>query len=449
MPNPPEARSIPLFIALALTSLPACSLPFVVGDNPTDATGTDTTTDAATSDTATSDPTTTDAAPAVCGDGQVAGDEACDDGDDDDPHDGCDATCNRTGVLEWTFEHHRGPASQDAAVAVAIDSTGKILVLGAHDDGATVFALDPGGAELWQRPFTDISYFSIAVDGADRIYLGGMRGTVRCLTQQGADVWAVDDLENHVSEVHGLALADDALYGVGREVAVDGEGARLVLRRHDLTSGAVAWKTLTPPEFLDANGEAVALSGPNIVAVGWGATMIMIDGDGPGGQIVPQPLVTAFTTDGKLFSIEWGEEGRLWHDVAPIGQGDLVLTGYGPETDMVVRRLGADRAEKWTHIDGDVPGVWGKGIAVGPGEAIVVAGLDFIKNDGQDALVRGHSGDGDIVWTSVFTGAIDDRVDAAEDVAFGPGFIVAVGRESVSADDPFTTRLWARRFASE
>lgn len=434
----PHRSLVPLLLS-ALATGQACTLGIVVGDNPADETTTAASTGAATT---IPDPTTSTGAPlpAVCGDGLVADGEVCDDGDDD-PHDGCDASCARTGVLEWTFEHHDGPTGENAAIAVAVDGAGTIVFLGARDDGTTVSALAPDGTELWQRALTDISYFSLAIDDADRIYLGGMRGTVRCLAPGGADLWAVDDLENGVSEVRGLALAPDALYAVGTEVDAE-KRLHLVLRRHDLAAGAVVWKTMTPDDIAALNGTGVALSGSDIVAVGWGAVEDVM------GPMTLQAVVTAFSASGELLAIEWGEVGRAWHAVAPIGQdGDLVLTGWGPTDDIVVRRIGPDRAAKWTHIDDALDASWGNAVAVGPGEAILVAG--HASTHPHRSLVRRHTGAGDLVWTSVFDNPLELTLDTANAVAFGPGFIVAVGRETVSADDPHITKLWVRRFSAD
>lgn len=440
MSTPPPRRSLDPFIMLAIAASPACSLPFIVGDNPDDESTTPASTDATTSP---DDPTTSTTAPAVCGDGLVAGSEICDDGNAE-RHDGCDEACARTGVLEWTFERHGSPTSEDAAFAVAIDSTGRIFVVGAQSDGTTLFALAPDGVELWKRSIPDFGTFTVSVDDAGRLYVGGTRASVHCLTVDGADVWAFSDLDVPVSEVYGFALADDALYAVGAEADAD-KIQRLVLRRHDLATGAAVWKTMTPPEFPAAWGQGVALSGSNIVAVGGGAAEKNMDQ-----QMLLRALVTAFDADGKLFSIEWGESGREWRDVAPIGEGgDLVLIGFGPTADVVVRRIGFDRAEQWTHIDSDVPGTSGNAIAVGPDEAIVVAGHDSIPGSGLLSLVRRHTGDGDIVWTSLFENPIVHRLDDAADVAFGPGFIVAVGRETVSTELPDITKLWVRRFAGD
>lgn len=113
-----------------------------------------------------------------------------------------------------------------------------------------------------------------------------------------------------------------------------------------------------------------------------------------------------FDADGNLFSLDLDEQvGRGWNTVAAVGPaGDLVLAGFGPDDDIVVRRLGADRTELWTHYEVGSVGQTALGVAAGPGEAMAIAGKDWL--DGSNALVRRHDGGGSIAWTSVFASTI-------------------------------------------
>lgn len=128
----PTRRFAPLSAALTAILSAACPLPINVGDRTSD------TADEgeSTNGSSTSAPTTSASDPALCGDGHVDDGEACDDGNAE-PHDGCDSTCARTGALSWYYESAAGHAS-----GVAIDATGRIVVVGEEAGQALVLALD-------------------------------------------------------------------------------------------------------------------------------------------------------------------------------------------------------------------------------------------------------------------------------------------------------------------
>ncbi|MCY0990504.1 hypothetical protein OV203_25405, partial [Nannocystis sp. ILAH1] len=233
-----------------------------------------------TSEPATSDSTTTEPGPAVCGDGIVADTEVCDDGNDKSD-DGCDATCSKTAAIEWTYTHDGG--SSDSAQAVVIDHTGRIIVGGNSNlDGVDMLliALAPDGTELWRKTYDgafglDDHLLSVAVDADDNIYVGGdeemtytsHRAIVRRFDPAGNETWTFTEAgpEDRAS-VSDVVVGPDAVYSVGYERLPD-IAARLVVRRHDLATGNVAWKTPVQPTN-ETIGYAITLAGADIVAVG-------------------------------------------------------------------------------------------------------------------------------------------------------------------------------------
>lgn len=422
-------RAFPIFVALVASG---CPLPLVIGQNPED--DPDSGTGTGSTGGTTGEPTSsgTGAEPGVCGDGVVGAGEACDDGNAE-PHDGCDAACGRTGVLEWTV-------ADPGATAVTVDKAGRIVAVA----GNRVFALDPGGELLWETTVGNGGGFiDVAVDDAGRIYVADRLTAVHCLLFGGEEVWTFSEAPapGVGEEIAGLALEGSGLYAVGAEENHETHLYRTILRRLDLDTGAMMWKSMTPADT-DMLGQAVALSNDNIVAVGMGS---------PGGEgaKVLHAAVAVFDETGALVSFELGEQGRAWYAVTPIGAGgDLLLAGFGPTGDIVVRRVGPDLAEVWTHFKEESIGQGAQGIAAGPGETFVVVGNARTTNN--NALVQRHAGDGAIVWTSIFQNPeFEYTLDGADDVAFGPDFVVVAGYETVSHEDYTITKSWIRKFAIE
>jgi cysteine-rich repeat protein len=416
---------------LALLSLTACPLSIVVGHDPQDDAGGDES-GVPGSTSAPSDPTTT-AGPGVCGDGVVDDGEQCDDGDDD-AHDGCDPVCARTGALEWTFRDHALPDSGDGAAGVAIDASGRIIVVGNAGARSLVLALDPAGDELWRRTYDGGGGFTDVVVDGGTIYILDLLGQLRSLTAAGDDIWLSGPAESG-TELRGLALTPAGLYVAGGQAS--DAGTWLILRRHRLADGMAEWINGTPDD-MQAFGLDVAVAGDRLVVVGGGA----FEDEAP---FTLRALVAVFAEDGDLLSLDVGEQGREWNAVAPTADGGLVLGGFGPTDDVVVRRLGPDLEAVWTTYEEDSPGDVALGVAVGPGDAIAVAGM--ADTDGPSALARRYTGAGELVWTSIFAGTIPVRLDSASAVAFGPDAIVAVGHETLSPKSQDITGLWVRRFA--
>src|SRR5690606_16535930 len=121
-------------------------------------------------------------APAVCGDGVVAETEICDDGNDD-PDDGCNKACEQTGAVEWTYTHNGAASKYDSALGVAIDATGKIIIVGYESNAMNksdmlLIALGPDGKELWKKTIEGAAalherFSSVVLDDAGNIYASG------------------------------------------------------------------------------------------------------------------------------------------------------------------------------------------------------------------------------------------------------------------------------------
>lgn len=438
-------------------------------------TGTTTTTDttAGPTTTTTTDPTTstsappttttasTGPAPAECGDGVVADSEICDDGNDD-PDDGCNAKCEKTGAVEWTYTHDGAAGKDDGVSGLAVDPTGRIVVVG-FETGPTnrrdmlIIVLDPDGSEVWREVFDGAAgehdaFVDVAVDDAGNIYAGGYEvimgdiadSVIRAFAPDGAALWTYADPSPAMdfSSIRDVAVTPDALYSVGYDALGDA-GGQLVVRRHDLATGEAAWKTPTQEGTMEAVGQAITVVGSDIIAVGNAADSNQT-----------RPLIAVFTDAGDHVSTEIEDHpGGAWFDVAPIGpDGDLVLAGRRvPEGitgfDIAVRRVGPDFAEQWTQlIDHDLLYDTANGVAIGPDEAIFVSGLYVQAGEFDNVFAGRFAPDGTKLWTHTYDNPEIHLYDDGTCAGFGPDFVVVGGTSSVLGQG---SNVWVRRLKAD
>lgn len=397
--------------------------------------------------------------PAVCGDGVLDDGELCDDGDDDES-DGCNAACEPVAAIAWTYTHNGAADKTDAAVGVAVDKTGRIIVVGAETgknrDGL-IIALSPEGKELWRRTYDGLAgredYFldvvladdgTIFVAGWEEVAQDDRAAVVRAFDPDGGELWrfAAEPPKPGYADVEGLALADGALYSVGSERGL--ESVEVVVRRHDLETGAAAWRTATLAGWKTASGQGITATAERLVVVGY-----VQDNN----QILP--LTVVLDPAGAIVSeaiqeIPWG----FWYDVVPIGAaGDLMLVGrtFMPgvlDRDVIVRRVDADFSEMWTHIyEHEVLEDMGNGVAVGADEAVFVAGAVTTvlgqTEETYDILAARYTGDGALLWTDVHDHPEAHDDDYGNAAAAGPDFFVLAGYETTPDHG---VDLWVRRY---
>ncbi|MCY1063541.1 hypothetical protein OV090_02145 [Nannocystis sp. RBIL2] len=451
--SPPLSLCFTVFVATCAT---ACIENYQVGQNPleTDTAGGD-------SDDSGAEPT-----PGVCGDGVLDEGEACDDGDDD-PENGCDLDCHPTAAVEWT-RTDRGIVEQGAkALDVAIDPTGRIVVVGSERqaDGADrglVLVLDPGGEVVWRRahpgPKQDNSMFAdVEVDAGGRIFVAGgevgpgnTTSLIRGFGPAAEELWTFRKaIPEPFGQARALAVGPEGLYSASNEAQFDGL-VKLVVRRHDLLSGAATWES-PDAEPMKEYAKDIVVSGARLAVAG---TTVHLEGQ------VPHPLVAFFALDGTLLASDIDEqvEGE-WYGVAPIGAaGDLMLAGYVRHegaigSDAVLRRVDADNQEVWTFYDDDASEMF-EGVAARADETLVVTGAGRIgDSDDLYTYTRRFAGDGATIWSSQHLDAGPEMNEHGTGVALGPGVGVTAGvwwedlSQSNGQRDPLN--LWVRRFIDD
>lgn len=399
---------------------------------------------------------TTDMATPGCGDGVLDPGEGCDDGNAE-PGDGCDAACVPMATVEWTYTHNGGADNDDSAAAVAIDPSGRVIVVGAEvvqTRDALILALAPDGAELWRKTvdaagFAD-EFFDVAIDADGRIYVAGYEeieagiesAVVRAYEADGTAVWKFSEEppEPGLTRVEGLALADGALYSTGSEAGLS--AMNLVIRRHALATGAAAWKTSTLAGATSAHAGGIAASGAEMLAAGH----VELAQEA-------HPLLVRVDHGGTIRSeaIELERRGA-WADAATVGgDGDVVvsgrLAGADEEFDVAVRRVAIDGMVRWTHTADHMQRFdAGRSVAVGAGEELFVAGVVTTASADREIFGGRLSGTGEPRWRHVHANRGAGLDDLGAGAAFGAGFVILAGAEQAPGEG---ANVWVRRFSAE
>lgn len=367
-----------------------------------------------------------------------------------------------TGAAQWTYTRNGEAGGRDSARAVAVDAEGRILVAGSEaslDGHGTMLliALDAGGTELWRKsiPGTDAYLEAVVVDADGNIYVGGTANDefsfssssiVRAFDADGGELWTYSDPPaglDSISVLPDLVVSGGALYSVSFEALDD--GGQLAVRRHELATGAVSWKTPSRQGTLMARPEAITAVGDRLITVGWARD-----------SGIERPLIAVLTDGGALVSLEIEDSPDfVWLDVAPIGpDGDLVLVGgRTPQgaglPDMVIRRIGSGCDEMWTRtLDFDLLYDHASSVAVGPGEAILVAGTAAwdVNTVTGDAVGARFAGDGTLLWVHRYDNPELHGDDSARAAAFAAGSALLAGWEEAPGED---WNVWVRRLAAE
>lgn len=348
------------------------------GDVPDGTTGP--TDDSASSSPATSDPTaSTDGSdstgsgndsssggePAVCGDGEVEGDEVCDDGVNDGGYGSCAVDCSALGP-------HCGDGELGGP-EVCDDGNGD------NGDGCNLDCV-VSGTVLWTRTYAGDG------DGLDRAF--------------------------------GVVVApDDGLVVAGSSV-VSGVEADVLLLKYS-SDGSLQWDAVHDlGDDSLAAGVAIDPDGNIGIAGALGTSQFLVamfDGDGE--ELWSLATADVGGQDLAAFAASFDDAGNLY------AAGHLYTGSY----DVIVRRHTSLGAQVWEDVyDGGLQD-GGYGCALG-GDALFVAGATGITAQERNGWLRRYDLDGGIVWTREFAGA-NEANDEAYGVAVDPaGFVVAAGR---------------------
>jgi cysteine-rich repeat protein len=430
-------------------------------------TGPDTATDTTIADDTTMttmvDPTTT--GEPACGDGLLAPDEVCDDGNIEDG-DCCSADCqvgpSEPGQVCWTEIIEGNKNGGDQGLGVVLDGDDEIYILATVLDSVTqadilIRKYDPGPFSQWTQQYDggingsdagfalagDAAGFMVAL-GRQTVAMGqpGVLWLSKC-TPTGQVVWATTE----TGSVNG---SDIALAGDGGDFVVVGvikQADNDALVRKYADGGQELWSEVftgagNGPDT--ASGVAVDGAG-NILAVGREFTdlenfNIWIQQYGPDG------------TPGWGQSFDGGAAGNDWANaVAFDDAGDAVVVGRidvgGGFSDAWIRKLADDGSEVWTQT---IAGELGESdeaiaVAVGSNGDIAVVGKSAVLEQGLDIFVHKLDADGETLWARTHgAGAGED--DDVGDVAVGSdGSVIVIGTEVVVPT--INSDVWLRKYS--
>ena len=173
----------------------------------------------------------------------------------------------------WTYAHDGGDPGGDEAAAVAVDPDGNVIVAGAEGSAALqwvvwVAKVDPDGNELWSvthdGPADNERARSVAVDSAGNVVVAGTvggAGWVQALDPDGNERWTVDVPE--AGTIGGVAVdAAGAVVIVGRAWCCLGEDDNVWVRRLDPDGNTVWTQTHDGPASGSDDGMDAAI-GPD------------------------------------------------------------------------------------------------------------------------------------------------------------------------------------------
>ena len=179
--------------------------------------------------------------PVVCGDGIVDGEEACDDGNQDNA-DGCSATCEASGTFRWTQAlapgYGTGLTSRDGRAVSAVQqfdsSLSPVVVVEGFDGVGTRLGehVDQGGLsdlDIARAPVELLSDGTVAL-----AYLVSSNDDFRhfaVLDLESGLIGTFGDQDDEWTGGYGVATAGDAITVVQRRGF--GEDSQLVLQRFD------------------------------------------------------------------------------------------------------------------------------------------------------------------------------------------------------------------------
>lgn len=395
--------------------------------------------------------------PPVCGNGIVEGDEPCDDSNDD-PDDGCNKVCERTGVPIWTQSWDGGVKQDDTGAAVRLDAEGNIYVAGTverADDfsDAVVRKLDKDGVELLQFAYAgqlglDDYARGLALTDDGGVVLcgqeevndaGATQAFIRKFDAEGEPLWTYllsPTFMDGFATYYAVASDGEAIFTVGLDEVADKVFTPLVTR-HDPDSGMPLWTTKLPEaDSFSTHGIAVAPGGDVVIAT---ALPGMTD---------TKPAIGRYAADdGAEIWLKTFSGVGYARAVAVHPDGDIAAVGFVigefDDTNFWIARISPEGEQIWTEkFDLASNNDFGNAVTWSASGDIYSGGLGTSSATLSDVFVRRWTGDGEVYWTSFYNDAID-LYDNVNGVAANAEMVVVVGNENVAGNG---SNQWIRAY---
>jgi outer membrane protein assembly factor BamB len=378
------------------------------------------------------------------------------------------------GALLWE-QRYNGPAnSQDYGAAVAVDSSGNVVVTGysyktnyTNPDYYTAKYAAADGALLWEQRYTNGIAGAVAVDGSGNVVVTGSSATVKYAAADGALLWE----QRYNGPGNGFHSTSAVAVDGSGNVAVTGYSYNgggywdydYYTAKYAATDGVLLWeKRYNGPanDFDNAGSVAVDGSG-NVVVTGSSYKGINSGGFRYGADYYTAKYAAA---DGALL---WeqryngpGDGNDYAYAVVVDGGGNVVVTGdsigTGSSEDYYTAKYAAaNGALLWEQRhDGSANDGSGSAAAValdGSGN-VVVTGYSVGSGGNNDYYTAKYAArDGALLWENRYNGPANGEDYAIVMTMDGSGNVVVTGPSSY---DYYTAKyatadgalLWENRY---
>jgi cysteine-rich repeat protein len=417
----------------------------------------------------------------TCGDGDVVGDEECDDGNDIDG-DGCNNDCRVSGQEVWAVSYASPGDVRDRCYSVAADSRGNVTVVGHISTVVDIDGVPTEQADIWVRQYDgdgedvwtwvldradNVSEegWSVAVLENDDILVAASVGTDPGRTDAWTGRLGSDGIlqweAQHDGEAAWLDAARDAVaapdgdvVAIGYATTVDDRESDLWFQRRSPDGRTIRW-TAHRDGFPDMVGQWAQDRGHGIARVPGGYVGVGVrQAQGAVmGEYHQHHFVEHFDEQGNQVWSDLGLAGEpdsVWTAVAATPEGEVLLAGWiaatvGGDSDMWLQRRDPGGAILWEETIASPGGDNDRANAIVVDErgGFIVGGEMGAGAGSTDAWIRRYTPEGTDVWTWTLSGPAGDRdttwgLDIADD-----GTVYACGYQSTPGSE---WDLWVRRF---
>ncbi len=341
------------------------------------------------------------------------------------------------GALLWEQRYNGLGNGHDYGQAVAVDSIGNVVVTGSSyksiDDVEyyTVKYAAADGAILWAKHYSSSSYaaaIAVAVDSIGNVVVTGSSFepssdyyTAKYAAADGALIWE--------HRYNNLNMTDD----YARALAVDSSDNVVVTGQSRLTTGSVCYTA----KYAAADGALLwekpgnGNDGRRVVVDGSGNVVVM-------GTAYDRASGTDYYTakyaaaDGALLWERYYNGPENGQDttggVAVDASGNVVVTGssyYNGTYSYMAKYAAADGALLWEKRSSAFPAHERMPVAVDAGGNVVVAGGSSNGSNSDFYTAKYAAADGALLWEKSYHGSANG-FDSVSSLALGPNGMVAI-----------------------
>lgn len=390
---------------------------------------------------------------ADCGDGQLAADEECDDGNRDDG-DGCSAECLHRGSVVWTQVLDGPSGAIDCGEAIALTPTGELVIAGFMSAGDTrmdmwVAAMTADGELLWSRTsdggadyLDTLDDVVVAADGTiyvvgskygspEGVFADDQNTWIEALTPDGERLWGntVTGDPGASNVVEAMALDGDGFVATGYQSVDNRE--KLWVFKVDAT-GDVRWQIVDDDDLSDFQLSLDIAVSPDrdVYMIGFTRKFAVTTGDpvfwlsrrsSTGDKIWTRELATARADSGSNHaSLAIDSDGSVWVAYETDDPGDLYAT------DVKIERRTPDGTVTYEDLfrgpanrDDNV-----EALAIGPTGAIVLAGDTYVDGKRANIWLQAYDPGPAVAWTRMIG---DVGADSSHAVTADADHVYATG----------------------